>query len=230
MESITRDWNPKQARLKEIILKQDKFQEAIELTLYMHSLVHSSEMSGKDTPTYEDDLWKGLDPGVFGSQHKQKGSTIAWNLWHLTRIEDLTANILIAEDSQVLNCGDWLDKMKVSVTDTGNSMNDSEIAEFSAQLDMLELRNYRIAVGRKTREILKKLIPKDMKRKVKPESIRRIWEEGGVTEAEQSRWLLEFWGKKTVAGIILMPITRHQVVHINDSLKLKSKILVSPVL
>lgn len=226
MEGITRDWNPKQARLKEMILKQDKFREAMDLVLDMHSLVHASEMSGKAAPTYEDELWKGLHPGVFGSQYKNKGSTIAWNLWHLTRIEDLTANILIAESSQVLSYGAWLDKMKVSVTDTGNAMSDSEIAEFSAQLDMLELRNYRMAVGRKTREILKNLVPKDIKRKVRPESIRRIWEEGGVTGADQSRWLLDFWGKKTVAGIILMPITRHQLVHINDSLKLKSKIRV----
>jgi hypothetical protein len=226
MESITRDWNPKQARLKEMILKQDKFREAMDLALDMHSFVHTSEMSGKAAPTYEDELWKGLDPGVFGSQYKNKGSTIAWNLWHLTRIEDLTANILIAESSQVLSYGAWLDKMKVSVTDTGNAMSDSEIAEFSVQIDMLELRNYRMAVGRKTREILMNLVPKDMKRKVRHESIRRIWEEGGVTGSDQSRWLLDFWGKKTVAGIILMPITRHQVVHINDSLKLKSKIRV----
>lgn len=224
MESITKDWNPKQAKLKEIILRQDKFREAIDLALEMHSLIHTSEMSGRDTPTYEDELWKGLDPGVFGSQHKQQGSTIAWNLWHMTRIEDLTANILIAGSSQVLN-SDWLDRMKVTVTDTGNAMNDSEIAEFSAQLDMLELRNYRTAVGRKTREIIINLLPSDMKRKVTPESIGRIREEGGVTGADQSMWLLDFWGKKTVAGIMLMPITRHQVVHINDSLKLKSKLI-----
>lgn len=225
MLSITKEWNPKQARLKEIILKQDKFQETIELALKMHILVHTSEMSGTEDVTYEDELWKGLTPKIFSSQLGFKGSTVAWNLWHLTRIEDLTANILIDEGNQVFNNANWREKMKSSITDTGNSMNDCEIAEFSEKLEMQELRNYRIAVGRKTHEIISNLKPEQMKLKVRPESIQRILEEGGVTEAEQSRWLLDFWGKKTVAGIILMPITRHQVVHLNDSMKLKNKIL-----
>jgi hypothetical protein len=35
--------------------------------------------------------------------------------------------------------------------------------------------------------------------------------------------LLDFWGKKNVARIIMMPITRHQIVRVNDSLKLRIK-------
>jgi hypothetical protein len=56
---------------------------------------------------------------------------------------------------------------------------------------------------------------------MKPESVGRILDEGGVTGHKDSLWLLDFWGKKTVAGILLMPITRHQILHLNDSMKLK---------
>ncbi len=190
----------------------------------MHSQVHTSEMSGADFVTYEDTLWKNLDHKVFSKQLRQKGTTIAWNLWHLTRIEDLTVNLLIAEKNQVINSSSWLDRMQVSVSDTGNAMDDSEIAVFSSQVNMQELRKYRIEVGRKTQEIMKMLTPEKLKQKVKPEMIQRIKEEGGVTDSEDSKWLLDFWGRKTVAGIILMPITRHQIVHLNDSLMLKDKI------
>ncbi len=48
--------------------------------------------------------------------------------------------------------------------------------------------------------------------------------EGGVLEHPESSRLLEFWGKKDVAGIILMPITCHQIVHLSDCIKLKQKI------
>ncbi len=190
----------------------------------MHSQVHTSEMSGAAFVTYEDILWENLDQKVFSEQFKQKGTTIAWNLWHVTRIEDLTVNLLIAEKDQVINSSGWLDRMQVSVSDTGNAMSDSEIAAFSSRVNMQELRNYRIEVGRKTQEIIKKLTPEMLKQKVKPEMIQRIKEEGGVTDAEDSKWLLDFWGKKTVAGIIQMPITRHQIVHLNDSLMLKDKL------
>jgi hypothetical protein len=57
-----------------------------------------------------------------------------------------------------------------------------------------------------------------------PESVRRILAEGGVTGHKDSVWLLDFWGKKTVAGILLMPVTRHQILHLNDSMKLKEKV------
>jgi len=48
--------------------------------------------------------------------------------------------------------------------------------------------------------------------------------DGGVLNNSDSIWLLDFWGKKDVAGIILMPITRHQIVHLNDCFNLKQKI------
>ncbi len=226
MIEVTKQWNPKQARLKEVILKKDMFCEAVELALEMHTLVHTSKMSGINVGTYEDEIWKGLSQEIFCAQLKNQGSTIAWNLWHLTRIEDITVNLLIADRTQVINTDNWLEKLKVSVCDTGNAMDDTEISVFSSQIDMQQLRNYRTEVGRQTQELLKSLKPDDMKRKVKPQCIQRVLQEGGVTEQEQSIWLLDFWGKKTVAGIILMPVTRHQIVHLNDCLKLKNRLAV----
>ncbi len=223
MFSVTEKWNPKQAQLKEIILKPDKFEQAIKLCLEMHCLIHTSEMSGSALATYEDLIWDGLTPEVFRTQLKNSGSTIAWNLWHLTRIEDLTANLLIAEEDQCIN-NNWLEKINVSICDTGNAMTAQEIASFSSQISMFELRKYRIEVGRKTQSILNSLKPDQMKRKIRPVAVARVRQEGGVTDAEESRWLLDFWGKKTVAGILLMPITRHQIVHINDSLKIKKSL------
>ena len=35
--------------------------------------------------------------------------------------------------------------------------------------------------------------------------------------------LLDFWKNKTIAGLLTMPITRHQIVHINDCFKLKER-------
>lgn len=221
--SVTKLWNPKQSLLKEIVLKPDRFDEAMELCLEMHSMVHTSEMSGIKERTFEDELWDGLDEFAFRTMPTIKDATIAWNLWHITRIEDITANILIADDIQVINSDNWLDKMNVTVCDTGNAMSDEEINDLSSAINMNELRNYRIAVGRKTRDIVKNLKFKDMKRRMEAKSLERIFDEGGVLHAKESEWLVDFWGRKNVAGILLMPITRHQIVHINDSLKLKEK-------
>ena len=220
MINVKEDWNPKQNLLKEIISKPDRFDEAINLCLKMHSLVHTSEMSNVNSITYEDILWAGLSESVFRLLSGNKNNSIAWNLWHLTRIEDITANILIADSSQIIN-KKWLKKLNTKVLDTGNAMTKKEVEEFSNEINMNELRNYRIEVGRKTQNIIKNLKPKDLKRKMTQKQLDRIVEEGGVLQAEDSMWLIDFWGRKTVSGIILMPITSHQIVHLNNSLKIK---------
>jgi hypothetical protein len=90
---------------------------------------------------------------------------------------------------------------------------------------MKELKNYRTAVGKKTRITVSQLEVNDLKKKMKPDQLTRIIDEGGVLEVDKSRWLVNFWGKKTVAGILLMPITRHQIVHMNASFKIKEMCL-----
>jgi hypothetical protein len=144
-------------------------------------------------------------------------------MWHSARIEDITMNLLVTEDGQVFNAGNWKEKIGSSIVDTGNSMNEREILEFSKSINMDALKNYRMEVGRKTRAIINKLTTADMKRKFDKSKLQRILDEGAVLNVEASNWLIDFWGRKNVAGIILMPVTRHHVVHINESLSAKKK-------
>jgi hypothetical protein len=148
MISVAKEWNPKQALLRNLLPKPEKFDEAISLCLHMHSLVHKSQVSQCNYITYEDKLWDGLDADVFRAVPANKSTTIAWHLWHITRIEDITANILIADDNQILT-KDWLRKLNTTIQDTGNAMTAKEIADFSNRLIMKEVRKYRTAVEKK---------------------------------------------------------------------------------
>ena len=225
MFSINNDWNPKQTRLRGIIKKEGDFQETIELCLKLHSIVHMPEVSGSGEYSFLEEVLSGVsDDGFKNYSSSYKGRTMAYNIWHITRIEDICANILIADDVQVINTDNWLKKTKSIITDTGNALTAEEIAEFSAAISREELMNYRAAVGKKTREIIKNLTFKDMKRKMNEKSLQRILDEKAVSENPDAVWLVEFWGKKTVAGLLLLPITRHHVMHINDCLKTKKKI------
>lgn len=216
-------WNSQQNLLREIVLKSDRFDEAMLLCLQQHSMVHSSEMSQTDQVTFEDELWDRLDEAAFRTLLKGKDETIAWDIWHLTRIEDITMNILVDGGNQIINTDNWIEKMHVKVCDTGNAMTNEEIVEFSSTVNMKELRDYRIEVGRQTRKIIQQFQPLDMKRKMEPERLQRILDEGAVLNVEDANWLIDFWGKKNVAGILLMPITRHHLVHINESMDIKKK-------
>jgi hypothetical protein len=219
---MSKDWNPKQTALRAALSNPDHFDKAIGLCCELHGIVHSAQVTLSKRPTLFDELLDGLTQETFTAMLAAKDATIAWNIWHITRIEDITANILVAGGKQVLNSA-WQKKLGVTVRDTGNAMNRDEIVNLSNSLNMKMLRQYRDAVGLRTQAIVKNLSPQDLKRKVKPESVSRILAEGGVIEHKDSIWLLEFWGKKNIAGILLMPITRHQIVHVNDSMNLKKK-------
>ncbi len=221
MFNVGQYWNPKQALLKQN-LKECKIEE-VKLQLYeLHSVVHSSNIYETQIQSYLDEIFNGLNDTEFRIMPPKHNATIAWNVWHITRIEDLTTNILIANSEQVLDT-EWLDRMRVDIKDTGNAMSDEEIISFSRNISLQELRNYRNAVGNKTKQIIEDLKKEDLKRKFEQTQVNKILDVGGVTEHPQSKWLLDFWGKKTVAGILLMPITRHQIVHLNDCSKIKDK-------
>lgn len=221
--SITSEWNPKQKHLKEIIRKTENFDEAKELFISMHGSVHFAEVSNAKEPTIMDELCDGLQEKDYAIMPTDKDVTIAWNIWHITRIEDLTINILVNHSEQVLS-SDWLTRLKTSVTDTGNAMTDEEIMAFSKNIDVEELLKYRADVGKQTQRVLSLLKYEDMKRKIERKDTEKILKDEGVLNDPGSIWLLDFWGKKDVAGIILMPITRHQIVHLNDCFNLKQKI------
>ncbi|KPU46139.1 hypothetical protein OXPF_02490 [Oxobacter pfennigii] len=221
--SIVSEWNLKQKHLKEIIRKAEKFGEAKELFLSMHGTVHFAEVSNAKEATVMDKFVNGLLERDYAIMPTDKDVTIAWNIWHITRIEDLTINVLVNQLEQVLN-NDWLARLKVNVTDTGNAMTDDEIMDFSKYINIGQLLKYRTAVGVQTQKILSSLKYEDMKRKIEKKDTEKILNYGGILNKPDSIWLLDFWGKKDVAGIILMPITRHQIVHLNDCFYLKQAI------
>lgn len=215
-------WNPLQAKLRELLDQKDSFQEAAALLLQMHGLLHTREVSGQGETTLMEEVWEGLSDFAFRIMPTKADVTVAWNIWHITRIEDITCNLLMADREQVLD-DVWQERLHTKVRDTGNAMTDEEIMAFSGEVDMTALRDYRDEVGRRTREVIASLAPGDLKRKFEKRQVDRILEEGGVTAHKDSIWLMDFWGRKNVAGILLMPITRHQVGHLNDCLKLKKK-------
>jgi len=218
-----KSWNNDIKELRKIILKPDKIQESKSLALSLHSMVHLSIMSGVDKKTFEDELREGLDENTFRTSQNQKGRTIAYGIWHCTRIEDITMNLLVAGDKQIFNRENWQEKINSNITDTGNAMSEDDIMEFSKNINMEELKNYRIEVGRRTRYIVENLSTEDMKRNFDKHRLQRILDERAVLDVKASNWLIDFWGRKNVAGIILMPMTRHQVIYINESLSAKKK-------
>lgn len=218
-------WNENHKQLTQIILKPAEHEKAIALFLNQHSLLHSSKMSDSPHPTLDDELFKDLSEEIFRTYPVSAPDTknsIAWHIWHVTRIEDMTMNVLINNDQQVLHSGHWNQRLKVNYLHSGNEMTESEIAMLSETINMGELIEYRSEVGRKTREVVSGLSPNAFKQKVAAERIKALEEQEAVKK--EASWLLDYWGNKTIAGLILMPATRHIFLHLNKSIRVKQRI------
>jgi hypothetical protein len=96
-----------------------------------------------------------------------------------------------------------------------------QIINLSHNINIPALRAYRVAVGRRTREIVSQLQPESLKDKVDPARLDEVQQVGAVIPAANG--LLEYWSRRNIAGLMLMPATRHNLVHLNESLRLKEK-------
>jgi hypothetical protein len=211
--------NKQQTQLRQIMMAVDRHDEAVELFLVQHAMLHSANVAQTGLWSYEDAVLDGMPSEWFRRVPPKDGHSVAWMVWHMARCEDITMNLLVAGTPQVMNEGDWPARLKIAACDTGNAMDAAEIAGFSAAIDIDALRGYRVAVGRRTREIVAQLQPGDLQQKVDPARLQQVRAEGAVVEAAWG--IAEYWGKRNVAGLLLMPATRHNLVHLNEILKLK---------
>jgi hypothetical protein len=115
----------------------------------------------------------------------------------------------------------WLARMKVDLRHSGNLMGEADVAHLGTSIDIEGLRAYRLAVGRGTREIVQKLQPEEVTQKVNPLRLEQLMAEGAV--AKEARDLIDYWGKRRIVGLLLMPATRHNLVHFNEALRLKRR-------
>jgi hypothetical protein len=217
-------WNEKHKLLTEIILKPNEHVRAIELFLTHHSLLYSSKMGNGNCPTFEDSVLENLDENTLRRYPVNASDTknsIAWHLWHIARIEDMTMNILVANSQQVLYSDSWLQKMNIRFSHSGNNMSVDDIAELSSSIDIGALLEYRIAVGKQTRRVISSLQSGEFKEKVQTSRIKRLFDENAILQ--EASGIAEYWSNKTIAGLVLMPATRHNFLHLNKCIRIKNK-------
>lgn len=162
---------------------------------------------------------------LFKELNDYKNENIIWNLWHIMRIEDLIVNILICEKESILN-EKLKNELNISITDTGNSLTKEEIKKFAKNINIKKLKYYNDKIKKNTINLIKRLKAEDIKRKINKINLEKIINGCGVTK--DNLWLIDYWGKKDIAGLLLMPLSRHIIVHLNQCYKYietKSKII-----
>jgi len=212
-------WNKHQQILQDALSSPEKHPECISLFLSQHAQVHSSRMTTRGEWSFEDEVLDKLDEIAIRMVPIRSEHSIAWILWHLARIEDVSMNILVAGTDQIFERQGWGEKLNSLISDTGNEFDLEQVTQLSKVVNLDNLKKYRIAVGLSTQQIVSQLSPALLKQKVNPDRIIKVRESGAVMPAASG--ILDYWSKRTIAGLLLMPPTRHCFLHLNEALRIK---------
>ena len=215
-------WSQQQRRLHDLLAHKEGHVEALQLFLRQHAMVHAAAMAGEGLWSFEDEVLAGLTEEQMRQRSDADANSLAWIIWHIARIEDVIVNVLIAGAPQVFEAEDWPQRFNLSRQDIGTSMSDSEVADFSARVDVAALRPYRLAVGRRTREVITRLPPADLSRRVDAGRSERLLAAGALAEAAAA--LAEVWGGRKLAGLLTMPVTRHNFTHLNQARRIRQRL------
>ncbi len=220
MNPNRKHWNEQQQLLQAALRNGQDHAQAVKLFLAQHAATHTAEMSESGNWSFAAEVLAGLDEAALrrippGGEH-----SIAWILWHLARIEDVTMNLLVAGSPQLFE--GWQARLKAELIHTGNAMNIEAVRRLSESVEIEALKAYRSAVGRRTREIVQNIARAELKQEVNPARLETIRAQGAVlAEANE---IITYWGGRTIAGLLLMPPTRHNFLHLNEILRIRQKL------
>jgi hypothetical protein len=214
-------WNDGQQRLRRALGSNDH-QRAVELFMQQHAMVHSAKVGKADLWSFEHDILHGVTEEAFRCIPPKGGHSIAWILFHIARIEDITMNMLVAGTPQIYTRDKWAKRLRSTIDHSANKMDEDSVRRLSAILNIDSLRDYRIAVGCRTRQIVEQIRPDELNQKVDSSRLQKVLDEGAVTK--EAMEIVDYWGKRTIAGLLLMPPTRHSFLHLNEALRVKQKL------
>jgi hypothetical protein len=150
--------------------------DARDLFLDQHAIVHSAAVGGNKTSAAER-TFAGLTDEQMRMRPREDLNSLAWLMWHIARVEDVLVNPVLAGRPQVFDDA-WMTRLGISRRDIGTGMTSPEVTELTRQIELGALREYRDAVGRRTREIVGAFKAQDWEGQVPAEPVERVAAEG----------------------------------------------------
>lgn len=216
---MNKEWSELNKTMQTKIKKEATFCEGIKILLDLRKQLSNELYQFKSELSREE-----FNAIPFINADGYHSKTIAYSIWHIFRIEDIVAHTLVSQDEQVFFLEDYQRYIESPIITTGNELVKEQISDFSEVLNLDELYRYITSVIDSTNNILKNLSFEDLKRKMSDADKECLKSLCVVSENEKAFWLIDYWCGKDVRGLIQMPFSRHWIMHIEASLRIKNKI------
>lgn len=139
-------------------------------------------------------LWQVVPAALMRQRPHPRVNSIAWNLWHLTRVEDAGLNRFVVDRPQVLDDEPWLARLNIPWRHQGGDMTFAEVDELSQRIDLVALQNYSQAVQARTREIVTQIALVNLEEKLEAERLRMILVDEGLAHGQADGLVANYVG------------------------------------
>ena len=177
-----------------------------QLFLQRHDVLYSFFLENYWKTVPEDLMRKRPHPGV---------NSIAWILWHMTRVEDAGLNLFVAEGSQVLDQGEWMKKLLLPWRHNGGGMNFTEVEDLSQRIDLQVLHDYSLAVKGRTQEIVQEIGKVDLDALISSERARSIMIDSGLAHSNAEE-LVKWYTGWTKGKCLMLFGLNHPFQHVGE--------------
>ncbi len=193
--------------------------DARDLFLEQHAAVQSAAVGGNKMSVVERTLG-GLTDDQMRVRPREDLNSIAWLVWHIARAEDIIVNPALAGRDQVFDDA-WVKRLGVTRRDFGIGMTSPEVWDFTRQVDLGALREYRDAVGKRTREVVGGFKTEDWEGVSQAAGLERAAAEGAFPAARSEMIVKAFTGRPRamlLSGIALF----HPSGHLGEAATVRS--------
>ena len=127
-----------------------------DLFLDQHAAMHSAAVGGNKMSASER-AFTGLTDEQMRVRPREDLNSLAWLMFHISRAEDIFVNTILGARTQLFDDESWAKRLAITRRDFGIGMTSAEVTELTRQIELGALREYRDAVGRRTRDVVGRL-------------------------------------------------------------------------
>lgn len=165
---------------------------------------------------YIGSLWTGdlIPRDLLCKRPYPETNSIAWNAWHLTRVQDAGLNLFVTDGTQVLNDG-WAERMNLPWRHQGSGMTFAEVDELNQRIDLDALHGYSDAVHARTLEIIARIDPASLDSVMEAEYLRTIIVGQGLAHSNPDGLIANYTGWSKAKCLFSFALT-HPFLHIGE--------------
>ncbi|WP_322506398.1 DinB family protein [Anaerolinea sp.] len=160
-------------------------------------------------------FWETVPQVLMRQRPHPRVNSIAWNFWHLARVEDAAVNRFLLDCPQVLDEDDWMTRMNLPWRHHGGGMTLAEVDELSQRISLDALRGYAQAVSVRTLEAVAHLSADDLDEALSEAQVRRVVVDEGLALRDAEGYIANYTGWSKGKTLINLALT-HPYQHVGE--------------